>query len=142
MLFNLYFFSELGCISKFAALNYYDFDFLMVFYNKYKFVEYYYYVLANLYIVYKFFKNAAVLMHLSMLKLYIIFINDTAFFRFTNFLMFLFFDFKKKVRHNFNHYNIGYLKLRKKYKAYYRLGYMGNFKLFVFLGAFFIFVLV
>jgi hypothetical protein len=71
---------------------------LIVFYNKYNIVEFYYYVYVNLYIIYKLFKNFFILGYFNMLKIYIIFINDVAFFKVNNFIIILLFKLKKFIK--------------------------------------------
>jgi hypothetical protein len=144
-LFNLFFtLEELLAINEYFFRNLYflDFTFFIVFYNEYKFVEYYYYILANFYVVYKLLKRITTFVRFSMLRAYIIFINDTAFFRLGSLYLPLFHRLRKFIIYNFSYYNKAYFKLRKKRKAYFRLGYMGYFQLFVFLCAFFVFILV
>jgi len=53
---------------------------VVLFYNKYKFIDYYYYLYVQLYWVYKFLKRIIMFMHFNALKFYIIFINDKTFF--------------------------------------------------------------
>lgn len=68
---------------------------IVLFYNKYKFVDYYYYIYVNFYPIYKFFKKFIILLYFNILKLYIIFINDTTFFNLNNTLLILLFKLKK-----------------------------------------------
>jgi hypothetical protein len=71
---------------------------LFIFYNKYKIIEFYYYIYANFYYIYKILKSFFVLGHFNMLKLYVIFINDSTFFKVNNFLIILLFKFKKFIK--------------------------------------------
>ena len=84
----------------FDILFIYSDNSLVIFYNKYKIIEFYYYIYVNLYIIYKFFKNFFVLGYFNVLKLYIIFINDVAFFNINNFIIILLFKLKKFMKAN------------------------------------------
>jgi len=104
----------------------------VLFYNKYKVIEYYYDLYIYLYSFYKvFFKKISLFIHFSLLKLYVVFINDSIFFNMSNFLWISFFKLKKSIKYNFKFYNRRNFKLRKKYKYYYRWGLVGYLKPFV-----------
>ena len=72
---------------------------LFIFYDKYKIIELYYYIYVNFYFIYKIIKTFIVLSHFNMLKLYVIFINDSTFFKFNNFIIMLLFRFKKFIKY-------------------------------------------
>jgi len=115
---------------------------IVLFYNKYKFVDYYYYIYVNFYPIYKFFKKFIILLYFNILKLYIIFINDTTFFNLNNTLLILLFKLKKWIIYNLKFYNKSYFKLRRKYKYYYRFGNIGYLKVFFFLTIFLLLILM
>jgi hypothetical protein len=115
---------------------------IILFYNKYKFIDYYYYIYINFYPIYKFFKKFMILLYFNILKLYIIFINDTIFFNLNNILLILLFKLKKWMIYNLKFYNKSYFKLRKKYKYYYRFGKIGYLKIIFFLTIFLLLILM
>jgi len=109
---------------------------------KYKFLDYYYNVYVHFYSFYKFFKKILLLLNFSILKIYIIFINDTAFFKINNFLFILFLKFKKRFHRLYRFFNKKYFKFNKKYKYYYRFGEIGYLKFFFFLSLLLFFTLM
>jgi len=115
---------------------------IILFYNKYKFIDYYYYIYINFYPIYKFFKKFMILLYFNILKLYIIFINDSIFFNLNNILLILLFKLKKWMIYNLKFYNKSYFKLRKKYKYYYRFGKIGYLKIIFFLTIFLLLILM
>jgi hypothetical protein len=115
---------------------------IILFYNKYKFIDYFCYIYINVYPIYKFFRKIIILLYFNILKLYIIFINDRTFFSLNNFLLILFFKLKKWIIYNLKFYNKRYFKWRKKYKNYYKLGKVKHVKVFFFLTLLLLFVLM
>jgi hypothetical protein len=78
----------------------------------------------------------------NILKLYIIFINDSLFFSLNNYLLILYFKLKKFLKYNLKFYNKRYFKLRKKYKNYYRFGRINYLKIFFIISLFALFILM
>jgi hypothetical protein len=70
-------------------------NYIILFYNKYKFIDYYYYIYISFYPIYKNIKKFTIFLYFNMLKFYIIFINDTIFFSLNNFFLILFYKLKK-----------------------------------------------
>ena len=114
----------------------------ILFYNKYKFIDFYYYVYVHFYLVYKFFKKILILIYFNILKLYIIFLNDTMFFSFNNNLFILLFKLKKQIIYTVKISNKVYFKFRRKYKYYYRFGQIGYLRVFFFLIVFWLLILM
>jgi hypothetical protein len=123
------------------SFNYYT-GYIILLYNKYKIVEYYYSLYVNLYPFYRVLKKILLFIYFNLLKLYIIFINDSIFFNMSNFLWISFFKLKKLIKYNFKYYNRRNFKLRKKYKNYYRWGLIGYLKPFVVLALILLLVLM
>jgi hypothetical protein len=117
-------------------------NYIILFYNKYKFIDYYYYIYISFYPIYKNIKKFTIFLYFNMLKFYIIFINDTIFFSLNNFFLILFYKLKKWIIYNLKFYNKRYFKLRRKYKNYYRFGKISYLKIFFFLTLLLLFVLM
>jgi hypothetical protein len=100
--------------------SYYAGGGVILLYNKYKVVEYYYNLYICLYPFYKALKKISLFIYFNLLKLYVVFINDSIFFNMSNSLWVLLFKLKKLIKYNFKLYNRRNFKLRKKYKYYYR----------------------
>jgi hypothetical protein len=129
-------------INIFNSMFTIDYNFIILFYNKYKFIDYYSYIYIHFYFIYKNVKKIIIFLYFNILKLYIIFINDATFFNLNNFLLILFFKLKKLIIYNLKFYNKRYFKLRRKYKNYYRFGKISYLKIFFLLTLLLLFVLM
>jgi hypothetical protein len=123
-------------------LDYFFNSYIIIYYNKYKFVEYYYYIYINLYLFYKIIKKFILFMHFSMLKLYVIFINDSVFFNLNNILLIMQLKLRKFIKYNSKYYNKRFFKLNRKFKYYYRFGSIGYLRFIFFLVWFSLFILM
>jgi len=123
-----------------VLLDFNNFDIYL--FNKYKLIDCYYALFTNLYLFYRQIKKILIILHFNLLKLYIIFINDTFFFNSSYSLFLSFFKFKKLAKEFFEYYFLRYLKLNRKYKNYYKFYEISNLKFFFFIIVFAMFILM
>lgn len=135
-------------LNNFTCLNDFNvvvlaFDYSVCFeFNKHKIVDYYYSTYASFYAVYKVIKKTLIILHFNMLKIYIVFLNNSFFFNFNGSLFGFAYKLKEWLNFFFIYCSKGYLKLNRKYKNYYRFYEIGYFKVFFFLAVFVMLILM
>lgn len=107
-------------------------DFLYTYFNEYRVVEIFYNFYINIYWIYKIIKHFTVILYFNILKLYLIFINNSALFSSNGFLLIKFYKLRKWWNSNFKYFNKRILKLNHKYKTYYKFYPLDYLKIFFF----------
>ena len=106
---------------------------LYIEHNMFDIINYYYDLYINYYWIFRILKNFFVILYFNILKLYIIFINDSIFSNFSNFLLINSFRLRKFIYSNLDYLNYRILKLNMKYKNYYKFNDIDYLKFFFFL---------
>jgi hypothetical protein len=120
----------------------FNFNNLILNFDKYKLIDWFYDMLVYVYPFYKFIKSILIKTEFYFIKFYIILINDNILFHFNKFMLKNFLYMKYDIIYLATYINRRFLKLRKKYRTYYKFTSLGYLKIFLFIFLFSIFMVM